>query len=105
MIVCSVHQLLCLFSRYSCLSQRRHLTFVYVKDGIGEESKSNGVTGPFPPSRDPVVISPPRLVLGQVETATILQRTAEVHRFPILELERLRYSIKSSTSGAPKIRR
>ncbi|CAG0907590.1 unnamed protein product, partial [Cyprideis torosa] len=28
-----------------------------------------------------------------------------VHRFPILEFERLRYSIKSSTSGAPKIRR
>ncbi|CAG0879194.1 unnamed protein product [Cyprideis torosa] len=43
-----------------------------------EESKSNGVTGPLPPSRDPVVISPPRLVLGQVETATILQRTAAV---------------------------
>ncbi|CAG0897858.1 unnamed protein product, partial [Cyprideis torosa] len=41
------------------------------------KSKSNGVTGPLPPSRDPVVISPPRLVLRQLETATILQRTAE----------------------------
>ncbi|CAG0907182.1 unnamed protein product, partial [Cyprideis torosa] len=29
----------------------------------------------------------------------------EVHRLPIVELERLRYSIKISTSGAPKIRR
>ncbi|CAG0883352.1 unnamed protein product [Cyprideis torosa] len=69
-----------------------------------EEPKSNGVTDPLPPSRAPV-ISPPRLDPGQVETATILQRTAEVHRLPIIELERLRYSIKISTSGVPKIRR
>ncbi|CAG0880060.1 unnamed protein product [Cyprideis torosa] len=39
MIICSVHPLLFLFKRYSCLCQRGHLKFVCVKDEVGVEEE------------------------------------------------------------------
>ncbi|CAG0904883.1 unnamed protein product, partial [Cyprideis torosa] len=46
LIVCSVHPVHCLFSRYP-VSVNEDMKFVYVKDR--EEPKNNAVTGPLPP--------------------------------------------------------
>ncbi|CAG0904195.1 unnamed protein product, partial [Cyprideis torosa] len=62
-------------------------------------SENDGVTGP---SRGPFI--GPSLVTGLMETATILQLNAVLHRVSIVELKTLFISWKFRISGDPRIR-